>query len=85
MKDGPGAGRGGRVLSGHEERNHDMSDLLVGERLPGPVFLVLQRREHVEVGLEGGRESVRESAGRGGGQEGRTASDEARRALRIEM
>ena len=33
-EDNPGNGRGGRVLPGHEERDHHMSDFQVGDRGP---------------------------------------------------
>jgi hypothetical protein len=50
-KDSPSTSSSGGVLSSHEERNHDVSDLLVRKRLAGLVLLVLEGREHVEVGL----------------------------------
>ena len=50
-EDGPRAGRGRRVLSGHEEGDHDVRDLLVGQGFAGFVVLVLERSEHVLIGL----------------------------------
>lgn len=80
MEDGPGSGCGRGVLASHEEGDHDVSDLLVGEGLASLVFLVLQRGEHVEVGLpERGQLRVPRIR-----WERRTASADSRRRLRME-
>lgn len=60
-QDAPSARSGRGMLTGHEEGNHNVRDLLIGERLSILVLVVLQSGEHVEVGLfrsaQGGRVS----------------------------
>ena len=51
VQEGPRARRAGGVLASHQERDHDMRHLDIGQHAAVPVLLLRQRREHVVLVL----------------------------------
>ena len=74
------------VLSSHQQSDHDVCDLFIGQRFSISVSLVLKCSQHVEIGLEQTRHCGEALFGIRVSEKGKlTSSVEARRFSRIEM